>query len=73
MLFLREAPLVEGEWIDAHVVELAEWGALMRAKGFRLVEPIDNSPFAWWRFVSKAGDEETPDEADKLRATHMGA
>ena len=25
--FLQEAPLVNGEWIDGYIVELAEWGA----------------------------------------------
>ena len=24
--FLKEAPLVDGEWIDYYTVELAEWG-----------------------------------------------
>ena len=27
--FLRDAPLVEGQWLDRYVVELAEWGARM--------------------------------------------
>lgn len=30
------APLIDGEWIDRHVVELAEFGALLEASGFAL-------------------------------------
>jgi len=32
--FLREAPLIDGDWIDRYTVELAEWGARIREKGF---------------------------------------
>ena len=42
MLFLQEAPLVEGAWLDRHVVELAEWGALVKRKGFTPREDDDH-------------------------------
>ena len=45
--FLREAPLVDGDWIDNYMVELAEWGARIREREFLLEEPEDNHPMAW--------------------------
>lgn len=47
------APLVEGEWVDAYVVELTERGALLRKKGYVFKGADDNSPFAWER-IGKA-------------------
>jgi hypothetical protein len=44
--FLQDAPLVEGEWIDRHVVELAEWGAGMKATGFQRRWADDDHPLA---------------------------
>ena len=58
--FLREAPLVDGDWIDAYVVELAEWGARLVEKGFVLEESEDNHPMAWQRII----DQEDGSEAD---------
>ena len=60
MLFLQTAPLVEREWVDAYVVELAEWGALLRKKGLVFKDADDNSPFAWERIgkVTKEGFQE---------------
>ena len=43
---LRDAPLVDGRWLDAHVVELAEWGALLLRQGYVFDDPGDESPFA---------------------------
>ena len=43
---LRDAPLVDGRWLDAHVVELAEWGALLQRQGYVFEDPGDESPFA---------------------------
>ena len=31
--FLREAPLVDGDWIDNYMVELAEWGRENKGEG----------------------------------------
>ena len=42
--FLQEAPLVDGDWIDSYMVELAEWGARIREREFLLEEPEDNHP-----------------------------
>jgi len=32
--FLRKVPLLEGEWLDRYVVELAEYGSLLRARSY---------------------------------------
>jgi hypothetical protein len=47
----RDAPLVEGEWLDRYVVALAEWGARLQGKGYLLKEPEDSHPMAWYRVV----------------------
>jgi len=60
--FLRNAPLVEGVWLDRYVVALAEWGARLQAKGYKLQEPEDSHPLAWYRVV----DPETGAEADAI-------
>ena len=43
---LRDAPLVDGRWLDVHVVELAEWGALLLRQAYVFDDPGDESPFA---------------------------
>ena len=56
--FLQEAPLVNGEWIDGYIVELAEWGARIREREFLLEEPEDNHPMAWHGIIDpKDGPE----------------
>ncbi len=57
MLFLREAPLVNGEWLDRYVVEIAEWSAMLLAKGYRLQETEDGHPLAPDRLVRSNGIE----------------
>jgi hypothetical protein len=56
----RDAPLVEGVWLDQYVVVLAEWGARLQAKGYQLQELEDSHPLAWYRVV----DPDTGAEAD---------
>ena len=58
--FLREAPLVDGDWIDRYTVELTEWGARLVENGFLLEEPEDQHPMAWQRII----DQEDGSEAD---------
>ena len=50
--FLREAPLIDGDWIDSYVVELAEWGARLVEKSFLPEESGDNHPMAWQRIIN---------------------
>ena len=52
--FLREAPLVDGDWIDSYIVELTEWGARLVEKGLLLEESGDNHPIAWRRITDPA-------------------
>ena len=58
--FLREAPLIDGDWIDQYVVELAELGLRLVEQGYRLEDPEDQHPMAWQR----ATDPEDSSEAD---------
>lgn len=51
--FLRNVPLVDGEWIDAHVIEIAEWGATLMKRGYTFKDVDDNSPYVWDR-IGKA-------------------
>ena len=65
--FLQEAPLVDGDWIDNYMVELAEWGARIREKGIpaggtRRQPPYglarDYRPEAWVR-SRRCGSDKT--------------
>lgn len=56
--YLREAPLIDGDWIDLYALELAEWGARIREEGFRLDEPEDNHPLAWHRITDPTDGSE---------------
>lgn len=65
--YLMNVPLVEGEWIDAYVVELAELGALLKAKSYQLDTGNDDHLLAWPCFIDKDGVEIHPDEVIRLR------
>ena len=56
--YLREAPLIDGDWIDLYALELAEWGARIREEGIRLDEPEDNHPLAWHRITDPTDGSE---------------
>lgn len=65
--FLREAPLVEGQWIDRYVMELAEWGARLGQHGLVAEESDDPHPLAWFRITnSESGTSADPDLTGKL-------
>ena len=36
ILFFQNAPLIGGKWLDRKIVELAEWGALLKANGYQI-------------------------------------
>jgi hypothetical protein len=64
---LRDAPLVEGQWIDWHVVALAEWGARLQGRGYHLQEPEDSHPLAWHCILGPGtGEEVEASVLDKL-------
>ena len=58
--FLSDAPLFEGEWIDRHVLLLAEWGALLKKRGYRRETSADNHVLAYSPILDKSGKEVTP-------------
>lgn len=46
--FLRRAKLIEGKWIDRHVIMLAEFGAMLAELGYRVTEITEERhPLAW--------------------------
>ena len=51
--FLREAPLVEGQWLDRYVVELAEWGARLAKQGLVVEESGDPIPWPGSRLQTR--------------------
>ncbi len=65
--FLRAAPLVEKDWLDRHVVGLAELGALLIARGYQAQEAGDEHPLAWPRFMGSSGSEVDRSEMRNLR------
>ena len=75
--FLRTVPLIEGEWVDAYVVELAERAAQLRKKGCVLKPVDDNSPFAWDRVGRTTADgfieADQPTLWDKSDGGHAGS
>ena len=67
MLFLQEAPLVNGEWLDRYVVEMAEWSAMLLTKGYRLQKAEDGHPLAPDQLVRSDGAEANQSEVTRLR------
>jgi len=59
--FLREAPLIDGDWIDRHVVALAEWGATIRKEGYAVEDSEDHHPLAWCRIVDPTDGSKLPE------------
>jgi hypothetical protein len=60
--FLRDVPLVEGQWLDQQVVELAEWGAILKAKGFQVQEDDGANLLATLQFTQDSDQKVTPEE-----------
>ncbi len=61
----RTVPVVEGEWVDQVLVELAEWGALLEEKGYQVKRPDDEHPLAMDLYYPEDAvwDQETLPEA----------
>ncbi|MDA1062288.1 MAG: hypothetical protein O2895_05210, partial [Chloroflexi bacterium] len=62
---LREAPLVDGKWLDRYVVELAEAGAILVKQGFTFEIADDNHPLAWDPAMSADGAEAPRETVEK--------
>ncbi len=67
VLFLQDAPLVKGDWLDRDIVVLAEWSKLLMARGYKTPELEDRHPLAVERFVRKDGKDADPAEVQALR------
>jgi hypothetical protein len=59
--FLRDVPLVEGQWLDQGPVELAEWGAILKAQKYQAQEDNNDNLLAmvWY---TKDGDQKVTAE-----------
>ena len=55
--FLKEAPLVDGEWLDGKVLELAEMGAMLQARGYQLKEDDNRNILAMTKHIGEDGKE----------------
>ncbi|VTT98781.1 Uncharacterized protein OS=Anaerobaculum mobile (strain ATCC BAA-54 / DSM 13181 / NGA) GN=Anamo_1175 PE=4 SV=1 [Gemmataceae bacterium] len=53
---LTRVPLLDGHWIDRHLVELAEWCAELGAAGYCRMPALDPHPLAWYRFYPPGTD-----------------
>ncbi|MCX5999094.1 MAG: hypothetical protein NTU41_05730 [Chloroflexi bacterium] len=65
--FLREAPLVDGEWLDAKVVEFARWGALLAANGYQLQDDEDAHPLSIGPILAGDGTKADVGESEALK------
>jgi hypothetical protein len=65
--FLRGVPLIKGEWLDSYSVELAEWGALLQAQGYRLQDDQQTPLLTPVPIIGKDGKISDSDEIKILR------
>ena len=66
ILFLQLATLISGEWLDRHVLMLAEMGAIAAGKGYKVQKTNDEHPLAWPRFLNSNGTEISQEEINGL-------
>jgi len=66
ILFLQLAKLIDGEWLDRHVLMLAEMGAIAAGKGYQVQKTNDEHPLAWPRFLDSNGIEINQEEINSL-------
>ena len=64
--FLQLATLIDGEWLDRHVLMLAEVGAIAAGKGYQVKKTNDEHPLAWPRFLDSNGTEINQEEINGL-------
>ena len=65
--FLRDVPLIKGQWLNRHLVELAEWGALLKTKGYQVQENEDAHALALDHFIRSDAEKPDPAEIQDLR------
>ena len=39
--YLQDVPVLEGQWLNRHILELAEWGVLLQSKGYEMTDNGD--------------------------------
>ncbi len=61
--FLRNAPLLDGRWVDRTVLELAEFGVILNDRGWTPQATDDSHPLAFQHFV-QADPEGRPSPVD---------
>jgi hypothetical protein len=66
MPFLQLATLIDGEWLDRHMLMLAEVGAIAAGKGYQVKKTNDEHPLAWPRLLDSNGTEINQEEIDGL-------
>jgi len=64
--FLQLATLIHGEWLDRHVLMLAEVGVMAAGKGYQVKKTNDEHPLAWPRFLDSNGIEINQEEINSL-------
>jgi len=64
--FLQLATLIDGAWLDRHVLMLAEVGAIADSKGYQIKKTNDEHPLAWPRFLDSNGTEISQEEISGL-------
>jgi hypothetical protein len=64
--FLQLATLIDGEWLDRHVLMLAEVGAMATGKGYQVKKTNDEHPLAWPPFLNSNGIEINQEEINSL-------
>ena len=58
--------MIAGKWLYRKIVELAEWGAMLKANGYQVKEE-DRSLLATARYLNSDGQEVNLEEMQKLR------
>jgi hypothetical protein len=70
--FLRRAKLIEGKWLDRHVMVLAEFGAMLAELGFTLTEITEElHPLAWPLVYRPQGSTTEPSTLLAQAVTHL--
>jgi hypothetical protein len=73
LAFLKRTTLIEGEWVDQHVFELAEFGAMLTDHGFTVTEEGDRHRLAWPLISPPKASAIGADTIREQVAEHMSA
>jgi hypothetical protein len=59
--FLKDVPLIQGQWLDQRLVEMAEWGALIQTRCYQPQEDPEAHQLATVDYVGRVLNE-NPDQ-----------